>query len=58
MPTLMIFIKRAHWREAVTWRETWPHKYVFVRCHNQPPLMEAICRRLIDGEGVDGRFYG
>ena len=58
MPTLPELIERAPWQEAVTWRETWPHEYVFVRRDNQRPLMEAICKRLTAGEGVEGRFYG
>lgn len=58
MPPLTELIERAPWHEAVTWRETWPHEYVFVRRDDQRPLMEAICKRLTDGEGVDGRFYG
>ena len=58
MPTLPELIERAQGQEAVTWRETWPHEYVFVRRDNQRPLMEAICKRLTAGEGVEGRFYG
>ena len=52
MPTLPELIKRAPWHEAVTWRDTWPHEYVFVRRDNQRPLMEAICERLNAGEWV------
>lgn len=58
MPTLQELIRRAPWREAVTWRDTWPHEYVLVRRDNQRPLLEAICKRLNTGEGVDGQFYG
>ena len=58
MPTLPELIERAPWHEAVTWRETWPHEYVFVSRDNQRPLMDVICKRLTNGEGVDGRFYG
>lgn len=57
-PTLPELIERAPWHEAVTWRETWPHEYVFVRRDNQRQLMDAICKRLTAGEGVEGRFYG
>ena len=33
MPTmeLMELIARAPWREAVTYRETWPHEYVLIK---------------------------
>ena len=58
MPTLPELIERAPWHEAVTWRETWPHEYAFVSRDNQRPLMDVICKRLTNGEGVDGRFYG
>ena len=57
MPTLTELIERVPWHEALKWRETWSHEYVFVRHDNQRPLTEGICERLTDGEGVDGRFY-
>ena len=51
-------VERAPSHEAVTWRETWPHEYIFVRRDSQWPLMEAICKRLKSGEWVSDRLYG
>ena len=28
---IMALISRAPWREAVTYRDTWPHEYVVIR---------------------------
>ena len=50
-------IERAPWREAVTYRDTWPHEYVMSKTHHQRELLAAICQRFHDGEGVPGRFF-
>ena len=50
-------IGRAPWREAVTYRETWPHEYVLLRKDNQRELLELICARFRAGEGVECRFF-
>ena len=50
-------IDSAPWREAVTYRETWPHEYVMSETDGQGELLKAICERFRAGEGVDGRFF-
>jgi len=50
-------IAQAHWREAVTYRETWPHEYVVIKKDKQEELLKAVCKRFCAGEGVDGRFF-
>ena len=47
----------APWREAVTYRDTWPHEYVLLQKDDQRELLEAVCQRLRDGEGVPARFF-
>ena len=51
-------IGRATWREAVAYRDTWPHEYVLSRKDGQNELIELVCARLHAGEGVDGTFFG
>lgn len=50
-------ITRAPWREAVTFRETWPHEYVLTEKDDQRELLDAICARFRAGEGVACRFF-
>ena len=50
-------ISRASWREAVTYRHTWPHEYVLSEKDGQQELLGAICDRFRAGEGVSGRFF-
>ncbi len=50
-------IERAPWREAVTYRKTWPHEYVLSEEDGQTELLEAIRERFRTGEGVSGRFF-
>ena len=50
-------IARAPWREAVTYRDTWPHEYVVIKKDKQQELLAAVCKRFCSGEGVDGRFF-
>ncbi len=49
-------ITRAPWREAVTYRDTWPHEYVLSEKDGQRELLNAIYARFQDGEGVGCRF--
>ena len=51
-------IGRAPWREAVTYRNTWPHEYVLSRKDGQRELIELVCARFRAGEGVAGTFFG
>ena len=51
-------IGRASWREAVTFRKTWPHEYVLSRKDGQRELVELVCARFRAGEGVAGTFFG
>ena len=55
--TLMELIGKAPWREAVTYRETWPHEYVLLRKDNQRELFAVMAKRFKDGEGIQGRFF-
>ena len=50
-------IAQAPWREAKTYRETWPHEYVVIKKDGQQELLAAVCKRICAGEGVDGRFF-
>ena len=50
-------IARAPWREAVTYRHTWPHEYVLSIKDAQRQLLAAVCARLLAGEGVPCRFF-
>ena len=54
---IMDLIARAPWREAVTYRETWPHEYVVVKQDEQQELLAAFCERISRGEGVEGEFF-
>ena len=50
-------IARAPWREAITYRDTWPHQYILTEKDGQQELLVAICERLRAGEGVTCRFF-
>ena len=50
-------IDRAPWREAVTYRDTWPHEYVMVKKDRQQELFEAVRARMSAGEGLQGWFF-
>ena len=50
-------IARAPWREAVTYRDTWPHEYVLTEKDGQQELLDAVCERFRAGEGVASRFF-
>ena len=55
--TLTELIASAPWREAVTYRETWPHEYVLTEKDDQRELLDAVCARFKAGEGVACRFF-
>ena len=56
-PDIMDLIAQASWREAVTYRDTWPHEYVVIRKAGQQALLDAFCARIAAGEGVECRFF-
>ena len=56
--TLIELIAAAPWREAVTYREAWPHEYVLLLKDGQRELFEAVCQRMRDGEALEGSFMG
>ena len=56
-PTLSELIEYAPWREAVTYRDTWPHEYVLTYKDNCADLMDRIVGRWKAGEGVKCRFF-
>ena len=45
-------ITNAPWREAVTYRENWPHEYVLLQKDGQRELLEAVCERFRNCEGA------
>ena len=51
-------IALAPWREAVIYRETWPHEYLVSQRDGQQELLEVVCARFRAGEGVRGHFFG
>lgn len=55
---IMGLIAGAPWREAVTYRNTWPHEYVMVKRDGQEELLAAFCARIERGEGVECTFFG
>lgn len=57
-PDIMELIARAPWREAVTYRDTWPHEYVLIKRDGQQELLAAFCERIGFGEGVECAFFG
>ena len=56
-PNIIKLIAAAPWREAVTYRETWPHEYVMVNRDGQRELLAAFCERIARGEGVECQFF-
>ena len=54
---IMSLIERAPWREAVTYRDSWPHEYVVVKKDGQEDLLAAFCERIARGEGVECQFF-
>ena len=54
---LMELVESAPWREAVTYRDTWPHEYVLTCRDDCADLLALIVERWKAGEGVKGRFF-
>ena len=54
---IMELVAGAPWREAVTYRETWPHEYVVINKDGQQELLAAFCERIRRGEGVECVFF-
>ena len=54
---LVELIDQTPWREAVTYRDTWPHEYVVIKKDQHEELFDAVCKRFCAGEGVDGKFF-
>ncbi len=54
---IMHLIAQAPWREAVTYRDTWPHEYVVIQRDAQQALLAAFRARILQGEGVECRFF-
>ena len=49
---IMSLIAQAPWREAVTYRETWPpHEYVVSEKDGQQELLEAVCQSVYSVPG-------
>ena len=57
MTDIMELIAKAPWREAVTYRETWPHEYVVIPKDGQQELLAAVRERIERGEGVECHFF-
>ncbi len=55
--TIMHLIAQAPWREAVTYRESWPHEYVVIQKDAQQELLAAFQARILRGEGVECQFF-
>ena len=55
--TLTDLIRGGPWREAVTYRDTWPHEYVLSEKDGQQELLTAVVERFKGGEGVACRFF-
>ena len=53
----MALIAQAPWREAVTYRDSWPHEYVVIKRDRQHDLLAAFCERIARGEGVECWFF-
>ena len=58
VPDIMALIAQAPWREAVTYRDSWPHEYVVIKKDAQHNLLAAFCERIARGEGVECWFFG
>ena len=57
MSDIMALIARASWREAVTYRHTWPHEYVLMNKDQQHDLIAGFRERIARGEGVECQFF-
>ena len=54
---IMNLIAQAPWREAVTYRDTWPHEYVVIKKDGQQDLLAAFVDRIRRGEGIECSFF-
>ncbi len=54
---IMGLISSAPWREAVTYRNSWPHEYVVIKRDGQQALLAAFCARIAAGDGVECWFF-
>lgn len=54
---IMNLITQAPWREAVTYRDTWPHEYVVIKKDEQQDLLAAFVDRIRRGEGIECSFF-
>ncbi len=54
---IMGLISSAPWREAVTYRNSWPHEYVVIKRDGQQALLAAFCARIAADEGVECWFF-
>ena len=57
MPALTELIACTLCLEGVTCRDTWPNEYVLTEKDNQRELLDAVCNRFRDGEGIACRFF-
>ena len=57
MTHLTEIIDHTPWREAVTYRDTWPHEYLLTDKDSQRELLDVICARFRAGEGVACSFF-
>ena len=57
MSDIMVLIAKATWREAVTYRHTWPHEYVLMNKDQQHDLVAEFDERIERGEGVECQFF-
>ena len=46
------FIARATGREAVTYRDTWPHEYVLAEWDGQQGILQVVCQQFRSGGSV------
>ena len=58
VPDIMALIAHAPWREAVNFRDSWPHEYVVVKKDGQRDRLAAFCERIARGESVECWFFG
>ena len=54
---VVALIAHAPWREAVTYRDSWPHEYVVVKKDGHEALLVAFCARIAADEGVQCQFF-
>ena len=57
MTKLSTLVAQAPWREAKTYRETWPHEYVLLLKDNQADLVAEVISRFKSKEGIRGQFF-